>query len=102
MHFYERDIPEKSLKKHTRWKISSSCTNQTKKNPIHFCTLGLLVWKWVELQYQPLFSAKDDCVKNSEGSVNYNWSYCTETILSTDEWWWQHNNIIQQQNFVVI
>ena len=34
-------------------------------------------------QYQPLFSAKDHCVQNSEESVNYR-SYHTETILSTE------------------
>ena len=35
-------------------------------------------------QNLPLFSAKDYCVQNSEGSVNYNLSYRTETIQSTD------------------
>ena len=29
-------------------------------------------------------SAKDDCDQHSEGSINYNLSYLTETILSTD------------------
>jgi predicted transcriptional regulator len=35
-------------------------------------------------QYQTLLSAKDHCVKNSEGSDNYNLSNHGETILSTD------------------
>jgi len=42
----------------------------------------------------------DNYVQNSEGSVNYNLSYHTETILSTDSRRrWQHHNIIQPQIF---
>jgi hypothetical protein len=37
------------------------CTNNRN---IHFCTIGPLVWKRVGLQYQPLFSVKD---QKSEG-----------------------------------
>jgi len=36
------------------------------------------------IQYQPLYSAKDNFGQNSEGSLNYNLNNHTETILSTD------------------
>jgi len=58
------------------------CTNNRN---IHFCTLEPLVWKLVELH----------CVKNSEESVNYNSSYHTESILSTNGQRRRRHNIIQ-------
>ena len=42
-----------------------------------------------------LFSAMDQCVQNSEGSINYNLSYYTETILPTHG---QSHNILCPQN----
>ena len=49
-------------------------------------------------QYQPLLSAKNHCVQNSQGSIKYKLSYCTETFLFTDRGR-QHHNIIRPQNF---
>ena len=48
-------------------------------------------------KYQPLYSAKDRCVQNSEWTVNYNLSYHTETILSTNEWRQQHNILFSRK-----
>ena len=70
-----------------RWKINS-CTNDRN-------TLASLVLKQEGLQYWPLWRAKNHCVQNSERSINYNLSYCVETILSTGKQ--QSHNIIQLQ-----
>ena len=44
-----------------------------------------LAKKQVRLQSLLLLCVKDPCIKNSEGSVNYNKSYPTETMfLQTD------------------
>ena len=63
-----------------RWKISFSCTNN--KNIIFFATYGHLFEKYPK--YHSLFSANDYCVQNSKGSVNCNFNYHKETILSIE------------------
>jgi hypothetical protein len=53
-----------------------------------------------QILYQPLFSAKDQCLQNSEWFVNDNLSYHMDPILPTDWRQWQQNhNIIRPQNF---
>ena len=52
-----------------------------------------------QILYQPLFSAKDQCLQNSEWFINDNLSYHMDPILPTDWRQWQQNhNIIRPQN----
>lgn len=77
MHFSERDFPKEFFFLNHQNQISSQSTNNSN---IHL--FGNRQCYNTPNQYQPLFSPNDHCVKYSEGSVNYNLSYCMETILS--------------------
>ena len=86
MHFSVRDFRKEFIKKKItikiRCKINSPCT--CNKRSINVCTLRPLFETGrvtiLQINTNLFFSAKNHCVQNSEGFINYNLSHGNHSV----------------------